>query len=153
MSEPVWKPRVTVAALAERDGRYLLVRERSDGEIVYNQPAGHLEPGETLLAAVVRETLEETGYRFTPSALQGVYRYLPDPDDEERTFLRFLFRGEVGERVSERLDDDVLSADWFDYAEIVALQAQHRSPLVLRAIDDGRRHPGYALDLVAHDFA
>ena len=152
MNDAPWKPRVTVAAVAERDGRYLLVRERVDGEIVYNQPAGHLDPGETLVDAVIRETLEETGYRFTPTALQAVYRYLPDPDGR-LTFLRFLFRGEAGERIGDRLDDDILSADWYDYAEIRAFEHHHRSPLVMRAVDDHRRHPGYPLAIVDHDFA
>jgi 8-oxo-dGTP pyrophosphatase MutT (NUDIX family) len=94
MANAIWTPRTTVAALCERDGRYLLVRESVNGDIVFNQPAGHLDPDETLLQAVVRETLEETRYQFVPTALQGVYRFKPNPDSD-KTYIRFLFRGEV----------------------------------------------------------
>ncbi|MGD8841742.1 MAG: NUDIX domain-containing protein, partial [Gammaproteobacteria bacterium] len=103
MAESVWKPRATVAALCERDGKYLLVREEVDGKLVYNQPAGHLDPNETLVQAVIRETLEETRYLFRPTALQGIYRYQPHPENPD-TYLRFLFRGEVTEKTAGPLD-------------------------------------------------
>lgn len=86
MSETVWTPRTTVAALCESDGKFLLVRENVSGATVYNQPAGHLDPDETLLEAVVRETLEETRYRFKPTALQGIYRFKPDPPPTKPIF-------------------------------------------------------------------
>ena len=152
MADEIWKPHTTVAAIAERDGRYLLVREEIEGEIVYNQPAGHLDPGETLLEAVVRETLEETRYRFTPTALQGVYRYRPAAD-EDKTFLRFLFRGEVGERVDGPLDDEIIAAEWLDYDEVRACRERHRTPMVMQCIDDYRRKPGFPLDVISNEFA
>ncbi len=152
MSESVWKPRTTVAAICERAGKYLLVRESVNGEIVFNQPAGHLEAGETLLQAVVRETLEETRYRFKPTALQGIYRYQPD-SGSNRTYLRFLFRGEVGERVDGPLDEGILAAEWLGYEEVCACRDQHRSPMVLQCIDDFCNRPGYPLDVISQEFA
>ena len=133
MTEAIWKPHVTVAALCEREQRYLLVRESIDGHEVYNQPAGHLDPGESLLEAVMRETLEETRYSFTPTALQGVYRYCP-PGRETLTFLRFLFRGEVTGPQAGDLDEGIIAAEWLSYDEIVASRALHRTPMVLQCI-------------------
>lgn len=152
MAEAVWKPRATVAALCERDGRYLLVREKVSGEIVYNQPAGHLDPGESLLDAVVRETLEETRYAFEPQTLLGIYRYLPHAEPGE-TYLRFLFRGEVRERLDGPLDDEIIAAEWLSYEQVLDCRARHRSPLVMRGIDDSRRRPGCPLDVISAEFA
>lgn len=152
MVETPWKPNTTVAAVCERDGRFLLVRENADGRIVYNQPAGHLEPGETLLQAVVRETLEETRYRFTPQALQGIYRFKPN-GASSKTYLRFLFRGVVGDVVDGELDQGIIAAEWLTYAEILSCREQHRSPMVLRCIDDYREQPGYPLDIISQEFA
>src|SRR5579863_3484598 len=90
----VWKPDVTVAALIERDGRYLLVEERIRGRMVFNQPAGHLEDGESLVDAVVRETLEETAWRFTPRWLLGIYQWR---SPQGRSTLRFAFTGAVSD--------------------------------------------------------
>ena len=152
MAEAVWKPRTTVAAICQRDGKFLLVRESVNGDIVYNQPAGHLDPDETLLQAVVRETLEETRYRFEPSALQGIYRFKPDPA-ADKTYIRFLFRGEVGERLEGPLDDGIIAAEWLSYEQVYACRAQHRSPMVLQCIDDFRSGPGYPLDVLSREFA
>jgi 8-oxo-dGTP pyrophosphatase MutT (NUDIX family) len=152
MAEKIWKPHTTVAAVCERNGRFLLVKEQVDGRIVYNQPAGHLEPGETLLEAVVRETLEETGYRFTPQSLQGIYRFRPEASSA-RTYLRFLFRGVVGERVEGELDQGIIAAEWLNYAQVESCREQHRSPMVLRCIEDYRRRPGYPLDVISQEFA
>ena len=152
MVEPIWKPHVTVAALCERDQRYLLVREAIDGREVYNQPAGHLDPGESLLEAVVRETLEETRYRFTPTALQGIYRYCPAGRDAV-TFLRFLFRGEATGPLAGDLDEGIIAAEWLSYDELVASRDQHRTPMVLQCVDDARRGPGYPLELLSTEFA
>jgi 8-oxo-dGTP pyrophosphatase MutT (NUDIX family) len=152
MPETVWKPHTTVAALCERDGKYLLVKEKIDGRVVYNQPAGHLEPGETLLEAVVRETLEETRYLFTPQALQGVYRFKPD-ESSAKTYLRFLFRGVVGELVEGELDQGIIAAQWLSYAQVLSCREQHRSPMVLQCIEDFRRQPGYPLDIISQEFA
>ena len=152
MAEQVWKPNATVAAIGERDGRYLLVREQVDDRVVINQPAGHLDPGETLVEAVVRETLEETRYRFVPVALQGIYRYRPDPG-ADKTYLRFLFRGEFGERVDGELDQGIISAEWLNYEDVMACREQHRSPMVMQCIDDFRRFQGYPLDIISREFA
>ncbi|MCG6888872.1 MAG: NUDIX hydrolase [Gammaproteobacteria bacterium] len=152
MGESLWKPHTTVASICELDGRFLLVREVVDGCTVYNQPAGHLEPGETLLEAVVRETLEETRYRFRPLALQGIYRYRPSRESA-KTYLRYLFRGEVGERLEGDLDRGIIAAEWLSYDEVVACRDQHRSPMVLQCIDDYRRIPGFSLDVLSREFA
>ncbi len=142
-----WKPNVTVAAVVERDGAFLLVEEQTAHGIRYNQPAGHLEPGESLLAAVIRETLEETAWCFTPTALLGVYQY-PHPGDGV-TYLRFAFTGDLTAHQPERgLDAGILRALWLSPDAIRANRAQHRSPLVLQCIDDylsGRRHPLHLL--------
>jgi 8-oxo-dGTP pyrophosphatase MutT (NUDIX family) len=151
MIEERWKPHATVAALAERDGQYLLVKERVAGSIRFNQPAGHLEPGESIVEAVVRETLEETGYQFRPTGLQSIYRLMPD-SDSDKTYLRFLFRGEIGDRSHSELDQGIISAEWMDYNQIVACRDKHRSPLVLQSIDDYLAGPGYPLNIFSDLF-
>jgi ADP-ribose pyrophosphatase YjhB (NUDIX family) len=130
----VWKPDVVVAALAERGGKFLLVEEETPLGVRLNQPAGHLEPGESLVEAVRREALEETARRFEPHGLVGVYRW---PGNAHRpTFLRFAFFGAAGEPDALRpLDAGILRADWFSLDEIRARRAEHRSPLVLRCIE------------------
>jgi len=142
MSE-VWKPSVTVAAVMERAGRFCLVEEESDGRLVLNQPAGHWEAGETLVAACERETLEETAHRFRPTHLLGVYRWHYAPSDV--TFLRFAFVGEVlGEVPGRALDREIRRVLWLEPEEIRALQDRHRSPLVMACLEDflaGRRYP------------
>ena len=152
MAEAVWKPHTTVAALCERDGKFLLVKELVDGNIVYNQPAGHLEPGETLLQAVVRETLEETRYPFTPQALQGIYRFEPN-EASVKTYLRFLFRGVVGDLVEGELDQGIIAAQWLSYTQVLSCREQHRSPMVLQCIEDFRQRPAYPLDVISQEFA
>jgi 8-oxo-dGTP pyrophosphatase MutT (NUDIX family) len=142
MSE-VWKPSVTVAAVMERAGRFCLVEEEADGRLVFNQPAGHWEAGETLVAACERETLEETAHRFRPTHLLGVYRWHYAPSDV--TFLRFAFVGEVlGEVPGGALDREIRRVLWLEPEEIRALQDRHRSPLVMACLEDflaGRRYP------------
>lgn len=138
-----WKPHVTVAALAEREGRFLVVEEEADGRVVYNQPAGHLDEGETLLEAVRRETLEETAWRFEPSAVLGVYRW-HNPRNGY-TYLRVCFIGHCDAHEAQRpLDTGILRALWLTRAELAELGAQLRSPLVLRCVDDylaGKHYP------------
>ena len=113
----VWKPRVVVASVLERDGRYLVVEEEIAGQMTLNQPAGHLEYGESILDAVRRETLEETGYRFEPEALLGMI--LGQNDDPDRVYLRFAFRGRIIEQVEGyQLDDDIVAAHWLTPDEI-----------------------------------
>lgn len=145
----IWKPSVTVAAVMERDGRFCLVEEEADGRIVYNQPAGHWEPGETLVAACEREALEETAHRFRPTSLLGVYRWLNAATNV--TFLRFAFVGEVlGEEPGRPLDREIRRVLWLPPEEIRTAAGRHRSPLVMACIADclaGRRYP---LDLLHH---
>jgi 8-oxo-dGTP pyrophosphatase MutT (NUDIX family) len=133
----VWTPDVTVAAVVERDGKYLLVEERIRGRLVLNQPAGHLEDNETLLEAVVRETLEETAWRFTPQWLLGVYRWR---SPRGHSTLRFAFIGDVHALDDTRkLDPPVIATHWLTREELIARSASLRTPLVLRCIDDHRR--------------
>lgn len=144
-----WHPSVTVAAVIEHDGRFLLVEEESGGERVYNQPAGHWEPGETLVEACIRETLEESACRFAPDALVGIYRWhAPNVDT---TFLRFTFCGELlGEDAGRALDPDILRTVWLRPEELRELAPRHRSPLVLRCVEDYLAGKRYALDLLTH---
>ena len=145
----IWKPNVTVAALVERDGRFLLVEEDTERGRLFNQPAGHLDPGESLIEAVAREALEETAYSFTPAALVGVYHYHHAADDT--TYLRFVFTGEVtGPDPGRALDTGIIRAVWLTPQEIRRDAARHRSPLVMHCINDylaGRRFP---LDVLYH---
>jgi ADP-ribose pyrophosphatase YjhB (NUDIX family) len=151
MSEAVWKPHTTVAALCERDGKFLLVKEKVGNKIVFNQPAGHLEPNESLLEAVARETLEETQYEFTPTGLLGIYRSIPE-DTPEITYLRFLFVGKAGRCFDGQLDDGIISAHWMSYDEIVTCREQHRSPLVLHCVDDYLHKNPVSLEILIPDF-
>lgn len=142
MSE--WKaPSVTVAAVIETAGRFLLVEEIHEGRRVLNQPAGHLDPGESLVAACVREVMEETAHRFVPEALVGVYRYFYAPKDV--TFLRFTFSGRTdGAEAGRALDEEIVRTHWLTHDEIAARLAEHRTPLVMQCIDDhlaGRHFP------------
>jgi 8-oxo-dGTP pyrophosphatase MutT (NUDIX family) len=138
--------RVTVAAVAQRDGRFLVVEEHAEGELRLNQPAGHLEPGESLLQAVAREALEESGHHFTPVALIGVYRWRAPSGV---TYVRFAFAGDAkGPLPSHVLDAGIVRALWLTPQALRAESARHRSPLVMRCVEDclaGRRHP---LDLL-----
>ena len=146
MSDP-WKPSVTVAAVVERDGRFLLVEEQTTFGIRLNQPAGHLDPGESLLAATARETLEETAFAFSPTQLVGIYlwRSEPPPAGNAVTYLRFAFSGELGDFNPDRaLDDGIVRALWLTREQIATRAAEHRSPLVQRCVDDylaGQRYP------------
>ena len=145
----VWKPNVTVAALIEREGRFLLVEEETEDGVRFNQPAGHLDQGESLIAACAREALEETAWSFRPTALVGIYQW-PRPQGDI-TYLRFAFSGEVGEHEFGRaLDVGILRAVWMTPDEIRAAADRHRSPLVWQCVSDylaGRRFP---LELVRH---
>ena len=138
-----FRPDVTVAAVVERDSKFLVVEERAARRIVINQPAGHLERGEDLVRAVIRETLEETACLLSPEAVTGVYLWRHPVID--KTFLRVAFCGSVeGPDESRRLDRCILRTAWMTRTELAARPARLRSPLVLRCIDDylaGRRHP------------
>lgn len=147
-----WKPSVTVAAVIERDGRFLLVEEETSEGIRFNQPAGHLDPNETLEQAVSRETMEESAHEFTPTELVGIYmsRYLSSRTNTEVTYLRFAFRGVVGADLDTPLDTGILRAVWMTYDELMATRPRHRSDLVMQCVDDylaGKRAP---LSLLYH---
>lgn len=145
----IWKPHVTVAAVLERDGKFLLVEEETNEGIRFNQPAGHLECSESLVDAVIRETLEETAYGFVPKYLVGVYNWRNEAKD--MTYLRFAFGGEIaGHDAQRELDQGIIAARWLTLDEIYALESRHRSPLVLRCIDDWRAGRRYPLELIAH---
>jgi len=137
------RPDVTVAAIAETDGRFLVVEERINRRLLFNQPAGHVERGETLFAAVVRETREETAWGFEPQALLGVYLW--HNRTNAREILRFAFIGRVSDHdPAQRLDRGIIATHWLTRAELEARQPRLRSPLVLRCVHDyvaGRRHP------------
>jgi 8-oxo-dGTP pyrophosphatase MutT (NUDIX family) len=142
------RPDVTVAAIAEKDGRFLLVEERINNRLVLNQPAGHVEPNETLIEAVIREAREETAWRFAPRALLGAYRWR-SPRSLRET-LRFAFIGDVSAHDhTQPLDRGILRTHWMTREELAEREPRLRSPLVLRCIDDylaGIRQP---LELVA----
>ncbi len=137
------RPVVTVATIVMRDDAFLIVEEETRVGVRLNQPAGHLEAGETLAAAAVRETLEETGHRIAPTALVGIYRW--QAADTGATFIRFAFAGEVVAHDAARaLDAGILRVLWLGYDELAARRATHRSPLVMRCVDDyraGSRRP------------
>jgi 8-oxo-dGTP pyrophosphatase MutT (NUDIX family) len=149
MTDMVWKPDVTVAAVTERDGQFLLVEERASGRIVINQPAGHLESGESFIDAVIRETLEETGWTFRPQAVVGVYVW--QPEHLSRTFLRVAFSGVLESHDPARpLDHGILRTRWCGRDQLLAQQAKLRSPLVLSCIDDYLAGARYPLELISH---
>ncbi len=130
-----WRPDLTVAAIVLRDERFLVVEERIAGRAVFNQPAGHVEDGETILQAAIRETLEETAWHFAPRHLVGTYLWRNPANG--RTTLRFAIAGDAsGHEPSLRLDRGIIAAHWRSRAELLADSARLRSPLVLQCIDD-----------------
>jgi 8-oxo-dGTP pyrophosphatase MutT (NUDIX family) len=138
---------VTVAAVIEHNGRFLMVEEETDNGVRLNQPAGHLEPDESIVAGAARETLEETAYHFVPRALVGIYRWRYPPSGV--VYVRFTFMGGLGALEAGRaLDQGILRTLWLTPAELRAQGHRHRSPLVMRCVEDylaGRRYP---LDLL-----
>ena len=148
-----WQPDVTVACVVVRDGRLLVVEEQVRGRVVLNQPAGHLEPDESLIEAARRETLEETGWHVEPTAFIGAYQWKSPPltaEDGGRHYLRMAFAAEpLRHDAGRALDEGIVQALWLTPQELQAASARHRSPLVWRVVEDylaGRRHP---LDVVA----
>ncbi len=146
-----WKPNTTVAAIVEQNGQFLLVEETTDRGNRYNQPAGHLEDGETLLQAVIRETQEESAYSFKPTHLLGIYHWKLASKDI--TYLRFAFIGNVHNyQATQKLDNGIIRAVWLSVDEIRELDRQYltRSPQVFTCIEDylsGKRFP---LEVVTH---
>ena len=134
-----WKPNVTVSAIIERDGRFLLVEEETADGLKLNVPAGHLDPAESPIDACAREVLEETAFSFTPTALVGIYmnRFTRTRTGADITYVRFAFTGELGTHHPERpLDDGVLRTVWMTLAELESSAARHRSPVVLQSVKD-----------------
>ena len=145
----IWKPNVTVAAVIEQDGKFLLVEEETADGVMFNQPAGHLEDGETLLDGVVREVQEETAYRFTPTGLLGVYHWKHPKKDI--TYLRFAFTGEIaGHDPIQKLDEGILRVCWLTSDQIRTTQAQHRSPQVLTCIEHYLAGQRFPLSVLTH---
>jgi 8-oxo-dGTP pyrophosphatase MutT (NUDIX family) len=145
----VWKPHVTVAAIIEQNGKFLLVEEHTSQGLLFNQPAGHLEPNESLPAAVIRETLEESAYVFEPQNLIGIYRW--HAPESDTTYLRFAFAGRILTHHPERtLDEGIVRALWMTSEEIRATIARHRSPLVLRCVEDYLAGKHYPLEIITH---
>lgn len=154
-----WKPNVTVAAVIERDGRFLLVEEQTAQGLCLNNPAGHLDPGETLVQACRRETLEETAHAFVPTALVGVYLSGPGSGPALAgaprtglTYLRFAFCGALGAFEPTRaLDQGIERTVWMGIDEIRASRQRHRSPMLLRCIEDYLAGARYPLDVLSAD--
>ena len=143
----VWKPHVTVAAVIEKDGRFLLVEETTDNGLSFNQPAGHLEPGEDLIAAIKREVQEETAWHFEPEALVAVQLWRKKPDFP--SFVRFCFTGSVHSHDPNlKLDDDIIATHWLSHDEVASRMNQLRSPLVLKTIEAYLKGERYPLNLL-----
>ena len=138
-----WQPDVTVATVVVRDGRLLCVEERANGYLVINQPAGHLEPDESLLEAAIRETREETGWNVRITHVVGAYQW--KATETGRHYLRFAFAAEpLLHDPARRLDEGIVRAFWTTPSELLAMRERHRSPLVAKVVEDmlaGRRHP------------
>ncbi|MFM9925798.1 NUDIX hydrolase [Variovorax sp. H27-G14] len=150
-----WKPNVTVAAVIERNGRFLLVEEQAGDGLRLNTPAGHLDPGESPAEGCARETLEETAHHFTPTALVGVYMARARPvaeQGEDITYMRFAFSGTLGAFEEGRaLDVGIVRTLWMTVEEIRASVARHRSPLLLQCIEDHLAGKRYPLEIVQVD--
>lgn len=141
---PAPRPKVTVAAIVERDGRFLFVEEHdTHGALVINQPAGHVEGGETLLQATIRETFEETGWHIQPEHLVGLYLW--SRPDAKASYLRVAIAGRAERHDPDSpLDDGILRALWLTPQELAERRASLRSPMVLSCLEDylaGQRHP------------
>lgn len=151
-----WKPSATVAAIIEREGRYLLVEEETPEGLRLNNPAGHLDPGESPEQGVAREALEETAFAFRPTALVGIYlsRFQRERTGEDITYLRFAYCGELGGfDAHRRLDTGIVRTLWMTPDEVRASTDRHRSPLVLRCIEDHLAGRRFALDTVQTDLS
>ncbi|MDE2388668.1 MAG: NUDIX hydrolase [Betaproteobacteria bacterium] len=147
----IWKPNVTVAAVIEQNGKFLLVEEEPEAGsgLFINQPAGHLDPGESIIQGAIRETLEETAYTFVPEFLVGIYHWHSQRVDT--TFIRFAFGGRVTHHDPNRtLDTGILQAAWFSSEEVNQMIQRHRSPLVMQCIRDYQAGKRYPLELLTH---
>lgn len=151
MNKEQWKPRVTVAAIIEKDNQFLIVEEDINNTIMLNQPAGHWEDNETLKEAVIRETLEETAWHFKPTHLVGIYQWKHTSSGD--TYLRFAFTGELLTKDKNRtLDDGIIQARWYTKEELLENMDRHRSPQLMLCIDDylaGKRIPMEIISVVS----
>lgn len=144
----IWKPNVTVAAVVEQNNKFLLIEEKPvDSSIVLNQPAGHLDPDESIVAGAIRETFEETAYTFVPKFLVGIYQWRAASNNI--TYLRFAFAGQVTDHdPSHALDEGIIRAVWLSFDEIKQSVSRHRSPLVMQCVQDYLAGKRYPLDLL-----
>lgn len=143
----IWKPRTTVAAVIQHNDQFLLVEEEIRGKLTLNQPAGHLEPDESLIEAVIRETQEETAWQFTPEHLVGIYRWIHPLKGD--TYIRYCFSGQATQHdPTQALDDDIHQALWLTYEQIEARYTDLRSPLVLECFLDYMAGHRYPLDIL-----
>jgi 8-oxo-dGTP pyrophosphatase MutT (NUDIX family) len=149
MDAPVtWLPHKTVATVIQRNGRFLMVEETDNGRTVFNQPAGHLEAGETLVEAAARETLEETGWEVSITAFLGLYHYRAEVDGE--TYIRSCFIGQPVRPIPEQLlDPDIIAVHWFTLNELRQHRASLRSPVVMPAIHDYLNGICYPLTIIS----
>lgn len=153
-----WKPSVTVAGIIEKDGRFLLVEEHTPKGLMFNNPAGHLDPGESPIDGCIREVLEETAYQFKPTALLGIYlsrftkpAFGGEPE-EDITYLRFAFTGELGDfDPSRQLDSGIVRTLWMSLEEMQASHERHRSRLLLRCAEDCLRGQRFPLESIYTD--
>lgn len=144
-----WMPHATVAAIVEDQGKFLLVEEETDRGNRYNQPAGHLEDNESLLAAVVRETMEETAYTFHPEALLGIYHWKHEHNDS--TYLRFSYIGRVSNhQPTQALDEGIVRSVWMTVEEMREQAMLMRSPQVLKCVEDYLAGKRYPLEAITH---
>ena len=155
MTTPRWKPNVTVAAVIEQNGRFLLIEEHTAQGLRLNTPAGHLDPGESPVEGCARETLEETAHAFSPTALIGIYMARSSHrtgSKEDVTYMRFAFAGTLGpEEAGRALDEGIVRTVWMSADEIRASVPRHRSPLLLQCVEDYLAGKRYPLDLIHVD--
>lgn len=142
-----WKPNATVAVIIENEGKFLFVEEFSNDQLVINNPAGHIEANEGILEALVRETLEETGYRVEPQNLVGFYTYTAPHNGT--TYYRFCFSASIIEKIENAtIDPDIENILWLTLNEIKQAKSRHRSPLLMRCLNDYLSGKRYPLDLI-----
>ena len=147
----IWKPHATVAAIIERDNKFLMVEELVQGERMFNQPSGHLDPDENLIDAVIRETQEEAAWQFIPEAVTGIYLWKqPDNDKKDgETFLRVAICGTcTNHDPRQKLDDGIIQALWMSREQLIENSDKLRSPMVINCIDDYLAGKRYPLDLL-----
>ena len=142
----IWTPHATVAVVVEKDDKYLLVEEICHGKTVFNQPAGHVDEGESILNAAIRETMEETGWEVKLDAFIGLYTYKAPSNGI--TYYRMCFAATAIRKITDQLDTGIISEHWLSYDEVVNLKSQLRSPLVKKCIDDFRDNIRYPLSLI-----